>query len=108
VSLPAPRYDVSLPVELSIPSTKVRFSGVSENLSETGVLLRASALLPLRAVVQLQFPGFASVGEVIWSRNVPGNESVLIGMRFLETSREDRKILLRVLGGPEDLMKKDP
>ena len=105
MSTPAPRYDIRLPMELSIPSTKVHFSGVSENLSATGVLVRTTQLLPLRTVVHLQFPGFASDGEIIWSRNVP-DESVLIGMRFVGISRDDEKTLLRVLVAPVGLQGK--
>jgi len=38
-----------------------------------------------------------------WSRNVPKDIPVRIGMKFLDVSGDDRKILLRVLDSPRGL-----
>ena len=102
MTVPAPRFVIPLPVELSIPATKVRFEGVSENISATGVLVRAKQLLPLRASVHLQFPEFATEGEIIWSRSLSEEASVLMGLRFVGMSGDAQRALLDVLAAPRD------
>lgn len=98
---PAPRYDIHLPVILTLADSQRSVVGTSENISETGVLIRAEEIAPLRSVLHLDFSLFSATAEVIWSREVEDESAVLLGMKFIELSREHRGILLRLLESPD-------
>jgi hypothetical protein len=101
MSIPAPRYDIELAVCLSRPDASEAFRGISQNLSASGVLVRAERGEPLKTVLMLQFPVFAAEGEVIWARQAGDDSGILLGLRFSQLTVGDRRILLRILDSPE-------
>ena len=98
--IPAPRYDIELSVRLIPSDPEKTFRGVSQNLSETGVLVRAERSEPLRTMLRVEFPVFAASGEVIWTRETGEDLGVFLGMKFQALSSEDKRMLLRLLRGP--------
>ena len=100
MNAPAPRYDIELSVRL-VPteSEEGGFQGTSQNLSETGVLVRADRMEPMGSFLRLKFPVFEGTGEVIWTRETDEELGVFLGMKFASLSPQDRQALLRLLEG---------
>ena len=90
----APRFDIQLVVALAFEGCGTTVQGVSQNISETGVLIRSSALAPRGAVARLEFKEFATKAEVIWTRET--DEGLLLGMRFLSVGWGDRRALNKI------------
>jgi hypothetical protein len=91
MSEPAPRYDIELSVRLVPGGSDAAFTGTSENISETGVLVLAERLEPRGALLYLEFPVFEARGEVIWTRETEEELQVLLGMRFLALGGKTEK-----------------
>lgn len=89
---PAPRVNVKLPVTLTLNGSPLPTRGISVNLSETGVLVRAARRAERGTLVQLDFPEFKAKGEVIWTRDA-GEEGTLLGMRFASIGWRDRRFV---------------
>jgi len=108
MSEPAPRFDIELPVEMGEPGNGAPFRGVSLNMSESGMLVRAEEERPRGTTLRFEFAPFGGTAMVIWTGQVPrsgrGEESsVLLGMKFLGMKRQDKKILRRILQAPQSL-----
>ena len=101
MSDPTPRYDIELPVRLVPVGSEDGFTGVSRNISETGVLVSGERLEPLGTFLRLEFPIFEATGEVIWTSESEEEPGILLGMRFASLSRKDRKMLILLLGRAE-------
>ena len=87
---PSPRIDIRLTGVLTAEGGSGT-RAVSVNLSETGMLVRASRLHARGTSVELEFAEFKAGGEVIWNREVP--EGNLVGIKFGSLGwRDKRKI----------------
>ena len=93
----APRYDIQLSVRLIPLDLDDGFSGVSRNMSETGVLISAEKGQPRGAIVRLKFPEFEWTAQVVWTREMEEELGFLLGMKFLALSNEDSQMLVRLL-----------
>jgi hypothetical protein len=102
---PAPRFDIALPVELIEEQAGSRFQGVSINISESGMLVRAEEARPKGTRLSFSFAPFGGIAQVIWIRSLAeGEESrTLLGMKFVSMKRHDRKTLFRMLNAPPSL-----
>jgi c-di-GMP-binding flagellar brake protein YcgR len=107
MSVPAPRFDIELPVELTSSDADSPISGASVNISETGMLVLAREARPRGSSVRFQFHAFGGEGEVIWSRDDAGG-GVLLGLRFVSLARQDRRTLQRILESPTFLGVRSP
>ena len=110
MSEPAPRFDIELPVEMADPSDGVSFRGVSLNMSESGMLVRADQERARGTTLRFEFAPFGGTAQVIWTRNVTADPrardaegGILLGMKFLAMKRQDRKTLHRILQAPPSL-----
>lgn len=65
------------------------------NISETGVLVRASKLMPRGTAVDLEFKDFSAQGEVIWTKQT--NQGFLLGMRFVSLGWRARRVVRGLL-----------
>ena len=99
MSIPAPSFDVELPVELSSEESGEPFLGVSINLSDTGMLVVADEPQLRGTPLRFDFQQFGGTSEVIWTRE-DKVRGVLLGMKFLSLKRRDRKTLCRILEAP--------
>lgn len=105
---PAPRFDIALPVELTEGREERRFRGVSVNISESGMLVRAEEERPKGTRLSFSFAPFGGTAQVIWIRPlteeaVEEASGTLLGMRFVSMKRHDRKTLVRILNAPPSL-----
>ena len=94
----APRYDITLEVRLIPENSNGRFHGVSQNISETGILVLAERTEPRGTMARVEFSKFTGTGEVIGTRDT--EEEFLIGMRFVSLSRGRLETLTQLLTGP--------
>jgi hypothetical protein len=92
---PAPRVNIQLVVALEFEECGTTAQGVSQNISETGVLIRSSKLAPRGAVARLEFKEFKTEAEVIWTKEA--EHGLLLGMRFLSMGWRARKALSDIL-----------
>ncbi len=102
MNLPAPRFDIELPVELFHGESDKPFLGVSVNLSETGMLIVAEETRPRGTLLRFGFHQFGGSAEVIWIREDEEGET-LLGVKFLALKRGARKTLKRILEAPPTL-----
>jgi c-di-GMP-binding flagellar brake protein YcgR len=105
---PAPRFDIALPVELTEGREEARFQGVSVNISESGMLVRAEQERPRGTTLSFSFAPFGGTAQVIWIRQLveeqeEGAAGTLLGMKFVSMKRHDRKTLVRMLNAPPSL-----
>ena len=91
----APRFNIQLVVAMTFEERGTTAQGVSQNISETGVLIRSSAMAPRGAVARLEFTEFKTKAEVIWTRET--EDGLLLGMRFLSMGWGDRRALNKIL-----------
>ncbi len=99
MSVPAPRFDIELPVELRAGGSIEPFLGVSVNISSSGMLVLAEEERDRGTSVEFQFNQFGGTGEVIWTRT-DEEDGTLLGMKFVTLKRKDRKTLERILASP--------
>ena len=99
MSIPAPRFDLAMPVELRPNGQGDAFLGVSVNMSETGMLVRAEGSSDRGAVIDFRFHSFGGTCEVIWTREDEDGRT-LLGVRFQSMGRQDRRTLSRILSSP--------
>ena len=91
---PAPRIDIRLVIELIFEDYGPTIQGVSENISETGVLVRASGIARQGTTVRLEFKEFGVHAELIWRKET--RDGILLGMRFLSIEWGNRNALTHV------------
>ena len=89
---PAPRIGIRLPVTLTFEETGITAEGVSENMSETGILVVTSLEPQPGGVVDLEVGSFDARAELVWSRKLGTNE-VRLGMRFTQIGQQAQDFL---------------
>lgn len=94
----APRYDIQQRVSLRRGSG-AEFSAQTQNISETGVLVWSPQRASRGDRLEIQFPTFSAPVEVIWVREM--DKLMILGLKFLDMSRKDRKALDQLLDLPE-------
>ncbi len=90
---PAPRITVKLPVTLTFEESSTTAKGISENMSETGVLVLTSRKEPEGAIAKLSFQTFDATAEVRWAATVEGD--VRLGMKFVYIDERGREFVHR-------------
>ena len=80
MAVPAPRFDIELPVEFCFQDSQKRFLGVSANISETGMLVVSEELTPRDTRLRFDFHSFGGTAEVIWEQG---------GRRGLDSTRHE-------------------
>jgi hypothetical protein len=93
----APRYAIELEVELRSRDTDFAFVGITENLSESGLLVRTWRTEPKGTLFDLTFPTFRGAAEVVWTRESDEQEGAGLGMRFVSLSSTGNEELPRLL-----------
>ena len=89
---PAPRIGIALPVKMTLEGTGVTAKGISENMSETGILVVTSIEPQRGGGVDLEVGSFRARAELIWSRKLAEGE-VRLGMKFTHLGREAQNFL---------------
>lgn len=86
-----PRTSVRVAVDLEVTciiSADTRLRGRAENLSDGGMMVRLSQVIPLQTHVRLKIPGMPSLqpieAGVVWTRTNSAVPHVVHGLRFLE------------------------
>lgn len=65
----APRYDIALEVQLESP--EARFRGITENISESGLLVQSWRTEPVGSLIDVQFPTFRGLTtDLILDRSI--------------------------------------
>jgi hypothetical protein len=91
---PAPRINIRLIIELICEDCEPMIQGVSENISETGVLVRTSGIARQGTTVHLEFKEFGVHADLVWRKDT--RDGILLGIRFLSIGWGDPKALTHV------------
>ena len=88
---PKARFNFRLAVTLTFEECGRTSQGISQNISETGVLIHSSTRPTRGAVARLEFEEFEAEAEVVWTKETDYGR--LFGMRFLSMGWGDRSAL---------------
>ena len=78
---PSPRSNARLPVQLTFEGSPTSVRGVTENISESGALVRSPVIRPPGTSVQMGFGEFEAKGEIVWAEQT--DEGAFLGMRLV-------------------------
>lgn len=90
---PAPtRFEFAAPIEVTIPLEKTHISGQITEIGRHGCFAEVENLLPMNSFVQLRVHKGGDVFET-WARVVYSRAGIGVGLRFVDTAPDQRKVL---------------
>lgn len=93
----APRFQVTLQVQIASDEAARPLLGVTQNISESGALLLSERIEPAGGHFCLTFPTFKGTAELVWTSEPEESGPFLAGMQFVSLAPADRGALERLL-----------